>query len=153
MRRWTSAYAALLALALLIEAPPLGALDLGEGPVLLVADEVVYDAETNVVSAVGNVEVIRGERRLLADMLRYDQDTDRMEAEGNVALVEPTGETLPSERPTTSFGLLNRRPSNESASTVVSPCGFTRRMRRLPCWHITRRPSGSKVSPFEPGWR
>jgi LPS-assembly protein len=98
MGRRLSTCAALLLIALLIAAPPLGALDLGEGPVMLVADEVVYDAEEKVVTAVGNVEVIRGERRLLADVLRYDQDTDSMEAEGNVALVEPTGDTLFADR-------------------------------------------------------
>ena len=62
-------------------------------------------------------------------------------------------QTLPSERQTTSFGLFSRRPSNESAITVASPCGFTRRIRRFPCWHITSRPSGSNVSPFDPGWK
>jgi LPS-assembly protein len=98
MGRLLSTYAAALLVALLLAAPALGALDLGEGPVLLVADEVVYDAEANVVTAVGNVEVTRGERRLLADVLRYDQEADLMEAEGNVALVEPTGDTLFADR-------------------------------------------------------
>ena len=85
-------------------------LDLGEGPVLLVADEVEYDAETNVVTATGNVEVTRGERRLLADMLRYDQDADRMEAEGNVTLVEPSGDTLFADRV-----VLERRPQERAS--------------------------------------
>jgi LPS-assembly protein len=85
-------------MALLIAVPPVRALDLGEGPVLLVADRVEYDTEANVVTASGNVEVTRGERRLLADLLRYDQAADRMEAEGNVALVEPTGDTLFADR-------------------------------------------------------
>jgi LPS-assembly protein len=98
MGRWRSASAALLVVALLIAAPPLAALDLGEGPVLLVADEVVYDTEAKIITAIGNVEVTRGERRLLADTLRYNQATDVMEAEGNVALVEPTGDTLFADR-------------------------------------------------------
>ena len=88
-RSW--ARAAAFFVALLIAVPAVRALDLGEGPVLLVADRVEYDTEANVVTASGNVEVTRGERRLLADMLRYDQDADLMEAEGNVALLEPTG--------------------------------------------------------------
>ena len=98
MGRWPAAPAAVLILALLLAAPPLRALDLGAGPVLLFADEVQYDTKTHVVTATGNVEVTRGERRLLADVLRYYQDTDRMEAEGNVALVEPGGDTLFADR-------------------------------------------------------
>jgi LPS-assembly protein len=98
MGRWIAAHAAGLFLALLTAAPPLCALDLGAGPVLLLADEVEYDTKTHVVTATGNVEVTRGERRLLADVLRYYQDADRMEAEGNVALVEPGGDTLFADR-------------------------------------------------------
>lgn len=98
MTGWRSTCAAVLFMALLGVAPALRALDLGEGPVLLVADKVEYDVEANVVTATGNVQVTRGERRLLADMLRYDQDADLMEAEGNVALVEPTGDTLFADR-------------------------------------------------------
>ena len=93
MGRWRLPLAALL-LVILLFAGPAHALDMGEGPVLLVADEVVYDAEAEVVTATGNVEVVRDDRRLLADVLRYHQATDLMEAEGNVALVEPTGDTL-----------------------------------------------------------
>jgi LPS-assembly protein len=98
MGRWTAAFAAMLIVALLIAAPPLRAIDLGEGPVLLLADEITYDTQTHVATATGNVEVTRGERRLLADMLRYYQDTDKMEAEGNVALVDPGGDTLFADR-------------------------------------------------------
>jgi LPS-assembly protein len=81
------------------------AIDLGEGPILLVADRVEYDTEENVVTASGNVEVTRGERRLVADTLRYDSDADEMEAEGNVALIEPSGETLFADRVTLSGDL------------------------------------------------
>jgi LPS-assembly protein len=95
-RSW--ARAAAFFMALLIAVPTVRALDLGEGPVLLVADRVEYDTEANVVTASGNVEVTRGERRLLADMLRYDQEADLMEAEGNVALLDPSGDTLFADR-------------------------------------------------------
>jgi LPS-assembly protein len=97
--------AIVLVMTLLIAAAPGYALDLGDGPVLLIADEVAFDAEENVVTATGNVQVTRGERRLLADTLRYDQDTDQMEAEGNVALLEPTGDTLFADRVTLSGDL------------------------------------------------
>jgi LPS-assembly protein len=92
-------------MALLVTATPGRALDLGDGPVLLIADRVDYDLEENVVTASGNVEVTRGERRLLADTLRYDRDTEQMDAEGNVALVEPTGDTQFADRITMSGDL------------------------------------------------
>jgi LPS-assembly protein len=98
MTGWASTCAALLVVARLLGAPAAGALDLGAGPVLLLADRVDYDTEANLVTASGNVEVTRGERRLLADVLRYDRDTDLMEAEGNVALLDPSGDTLFADR-------------------------------------------------------
>jgi LPS-assembly protein len=163
MGRWRSAYATLLIVALLIVAPPLAALDLGEGPVLLVADEVVYDTEVNVIIARGNVEVTRGERRLLADTLRYDQNTDMMEAEGNVALVEPTGDTLFADRVVLSGDLregvaeqLRARLSDNSLlaaeggrriggvrteldRAVYSPCPLCPDSDAPPLWQITAR--------------
>ena len=92
-------------MGLLITAAPGRAIDLGEGQVLLIADRVDYDIEANVITASGNVEVTRGERRLLTDILRYHRDTDVMEAEGNVALLEPTGDTLFADRITLSGDL------------------------------------------------
>src|SRR5262245_63267712 len=71
MGRWIAAYGAVLIVALLIAAAPLRAIDLGEGSLLLLADQMTYDSEAHVVTATGNVDVTRGERRLLADVLRY----------------------------------------------------------------------------------
>jgi LPS-assembly protein len=163
MARRLSTYAAALLIALLLATSPLGALDLGEGPVLLVADEVVYDVEANVVTAVGNVEVTRGERRLLADVLRYDQDADLMEAEGNVALVEPTGDTLFADRIVLSGDLrdgvaeqLRARLTDESLlaasggrriggvrteldRAVYSPCPLCPDSDAPPLWRLTAR--------------
>ncbi len=59
---------------------------------------------------------------------------------------------VPSEAYTRSLGLFSRLPSYWSARTVMLPCGSTRITRRFPCWQMVSRPSGSKVSPFEPGW-
>ena len=84
---------------------PAHAIEFGEGPVLLFADRVLVDRETNVIRAEGNVEVVRGERRLLADILQYDQDADQIEATGNVILLEPTGEALYADRVTLSGDL------------------------------------------------
>jgi LPS-assembly protein len=163
MGRWTAAYATLLLVALLIAAPPLRAIDLGAGPVLLLADEVTYDSKTHVVTATGNVEVTRGERRLLADMLRYHQDTDRMDAEGNVTLVDPTGDTLFADRVVLTGDLragvaeqLRARLADDSLlaaaggrrtggvrtefeRAVYSPCPLCPNSDAPPLWQITAR--------------
>jgi LPS-assembly protein len=157
MGRWIAAAAAVLILALLIPAPPVRALDLGPGPVLLLADEVAYDANTHVVTATGNVEVTRGERRLLADVLRYYQDADRMEAEGNVALVEPGGDTLFADRVVLTgdlrAGVAEQLRSLLAAAggrrtggvrtdferAVYSPCPLCPNSDAPPLWQLTAR--------------
>jgi LPS-assembly protein len=158
-----STRAVVLFISLLVASAPGRALDLGEGPVLLIADEVEYDDRENVVTASGNVQVTRGERRLLADTLRYDQDTDQMEAEGNVALVEPTGDTLFADRVTLSGDLREgvaeqlrarmvdnsliaaeggRRTGGnrtEMDRAVFSPCPLCPNSSAPPLWQISAR--------------
>ncbi len=67
---------------------------LGEGPILLLADEVEVDEERQTIVAHGNVDITRGDRRLLADKVRYLETEDRIEAVGNVTLLEPSGEAI-----------------------------------------------------------
>jgi len=85
-----------LVLLLLVVGPEARAqqVDLGAGPVLLLADEIRYDQEDAVVVAIGQVEITRGPRRLLAERVRYDQGADLVEASGDVTLIEPTGEVF-----------------------------------------------------------
>ena len=45
-------------------------------PILLQADEIVYDSENHLVSAVGHVEIADQDRTLLAERVDYDQDAD-----------------------------------------------------------------------------
>jgi LPS-assembly protein len=66
--------------------------------VLIRADKMTYDANTNVVSAEGNVEVTYGERTLLADKLTYNQETRIVLAEGNATIREANGTTLTGNR-------------------------------------------------------
>lgn len=163
MGRWKRACHVALLMVLLVAPSPGRALDLGEGPVLLVADRVEYDTKENIVSAHGNVEVVRGERRLLADMLRYDRDADQMEAEGNVILVEPSGETLFAERITLSGDLKEgvarqlralmpdesrlaaeggRRTGGnrtEMDRAVYSPCPLCPESTSAPLWQLSAR--------------
>lgn len=50
------------------------------------ADEIDYDAQENIVKALGNVEVIRGNLILYADEIRYDRAKNTIKALGNVRL-------------------------------------------------------------------
>ena len=63
-------------------------------PVLLSAEEVVYDQESDVVIASGKVEVSQGATILLADNLRYDQKSNVMTAAGNVSMLEASGNVM-----------------------------------------------------------
>lgn len=63
-------------------------------PLLLTADEVRYDRELGVITAEGNVEVVREDRIVLADIITYNQKTEILTASGNVSLTEPTGEVI-----------------------------------------------------------
>ncbi|HVV65273.1 MAG TPA: LPS assembly protein LptD [Rhizomicrobium sp.] len=59
--------------------------------ILLQADEVVYDANAQVVGARGHVEVDYEGRMLMADTLTYDQASDVMTASGHVSLLDAKG--------------------------------------------------------------
>ncbi len=66
--------------------------------VLIRADKMTYDANTNVVTAEGNVEVTYGPRTLLAEKLSYNQQTRVVIAEGNATIREANGTTLSGNR-------------------------------------------------------
>lgn len=63
-------------------------------PVLITADELRYNREKHQVIAVGHVEISQGDRVVLADRVIYDQNTKIVTALGNVSMTEPTGETV-----------------------------------------------------------
>jgi LPS-assembly protein len=60
--------------------------------VLLQADEVDYDTNTNIVVAKGHVEVDRDGRMLMSDTLTYDQKNDVMTADGHVSMLDQKGD-------------------------------------------------------------
>jgi len=66
----------------------------GGEPVLMKADELVYERDLGLVVAKGKVEILQGERILLADTVSYNQKTNIVTASGNVRLLEPTGEVF-----------------------------------------------------------
>ena len=151
----------LLAIVLLADLPVVQALDIGEGPVLMLAREVRLESGTDVIVAEGEVEILRGERRLLADQVRYDRATDEIEALGNIALIEPGGEVLYADRIVLSGDLRNGVANQLSArladnsllaaaegqridgtrtemhDVVYSPCPLCQNSDDPPLWQIT----------------
>jgi LPS-assembly protein len=149
-----------LVAVLLADAPAGQALDIGEGPVLMLAREVRLEPD-DVIVAEGDVEILRGERRLLADSVRYDQRADQIEALGNITLVEPGGEVLYADRILFSGDLRNGVASQlrarleddsllaaaggrridgtrtEMDQVVYSPCPLCKDSDDPPLWQIT----------------
>jgi LPS-assembly protein len=67
-------------------------------PLLLQADELVYDRENDRIVAKGNVEVYYKNYALLADELTYDQRAKTLNAIGNVRIKEPDGALIQADR-------------------------------------------------------
>ncbi|MCL6609296.1 MAG: LPS assembly protein LptD [Geminicoccaceae bacterium] len=63
-------------------------------PVLLTADEILYDPGTGVITARGEVELSRGKRRLLAREVSWSEREGKVRAAGEVVLIEPTGDAF-----------------------------------------------------------
>ena len=67
-------------------------------PMLLQADELIYDNKNNKVRASGNVEVFYNKHTLLADNVIYDRNKNVLIAQGNVILKEPNGAIVKADR-------------------------------------------------------
>jgi LPS-assembly protein len=63
-------------------------------PMLVQADEMLYDYENDKITAIGSVEIYYNLYVLLADKVVYDRNLDRMFAEGNVKLTQPDGNVI-----------------------------------------------------------
>ncbi len=59
---------------------------------LINANQMWFDQNTNLFTAVGHVEIARSNYVLHADKVTYDQNKDVMRAEGNVSILHPDGE-------------------------------------------------------------
>ncbi len=71
----------------------------GDGqPLLLQADEMIYDRRDDRVIARGNVEVYYNNYSLVADELIYDQKSRSLSAVGNVRIREPDGSVINADR-------------------------------------------------------
>lgn len=61
------------------------------GQLVLISDEIVYDYDANVISAVGNVQMEYLQLVVTADRITYYQATGRLVAVGNVVIVDASG--------------------------------------------------------------
>ena len=64
------------------------------GPITIEAEEITYDAATNVVTARGRVRVTHALFRLFADTMTFDLRTQVVTAEGRVRLIDAQGREL-----------------------------------------------------------
>jgi LPS-assembly protein len=69
-------------------------------PMLLQADEMIYDNENNRVTARGNVEIYYNNYTLLADQVIYDRGANTLAAAGNVRIKDPDGAIITSNQMT-----------------------------------------------------
>lgn len=63
-------------------------------PMLLQADEMVYDNDNSKITAKGNVEIYYGSYTLLADQVIYNRGTNTLAATGNVRMKDPDGAVI-----------------------------------------------------------
>ena len=69
-------------------------------PMLLQADEMIYDNENNRITAKGNVEIYYGNYTLLADQVIYDRNANTLGAKGNVRIKDPEGAVITADHMT-----------------------------------------------------
>ena len=67
-------------------------------PMLLQADELVYDNDNSRVTAKGNVEIYYGNYTLLADRVVYDRNANTLAAQGNVRIKDPDGAVITADQ-------------------------------------------------------
>ncbi len=67
-------------------------------PMLLQADEMIYDNDNSKITAKGNVEIYYGNYTLLADRVVYDRATNTLAAEGNVRIKDPDGAVITADQ-------------------------------------------------------
>jgi LPS-assembly protein len=111
-------------------------------PMLLQADEMVYDNENNRVTAKGNVEIYYGNYTLLADKVIYDRNANTLAAAGNVRIKDPEGAIITSDHMTLTDDF---RDGFIDALRVV-----TKDDTRIVATTATRE--AGNVTVFEKGW-
>ena len=102
-------------------------------PMLLQADEMVYDNENNKVTAKGNVEIYYGDYMLLADQVVYDRNNNTLSAQGNVRIKDPAGAVITADHMTLTddfrdgfidaLNLVTKEDTRISAETATREAG------------------------------
>ena len=124
-----------------------------EGPMLLEADELIYDTNTGTVVAQGNVFIAYSGYQLFAGRVIYDQAGDQLTAAGGVRLEEPEGNVVVARNLTLSEDLKDGfaegvrvdtiyrtrlaatdAERRDGSVTIFNNAGYT------PCWTCRRRP-------------
>ena len=67
-------------------------------PIAFDAEEMAYDREYGIVVARGKVEVAQGSHVMMADQITYYKNRDLVVAEGNVSVLQPTGDVYFADR-------------------------------------------------------
>ncbi len=132
-----------------------------DGQILLQADQVIYDGDSQTVSAQGHVEIVDQGRIVDADKVTYNQKTDQVTADGHVTVTDAAGNVVFSNHVVltdhmrdgvlSGFGALigkNGRLAAASAQrvggtmviarqTVYSPCKICNQPgQRTPVWRV-----------------
>jgi LPS-assembly protein len=111
-------------------------------PMLLQADEMIYDDVNNRVTAKGNVEIYYGNYILLADQVIYDRNANTLAAQGNVRIKDPEGAIITSNQMTLTDDF---RDGFINALRVV-----TKDETRIVAQSATRE--AGNVTVFQKGW-
>jgi LPS-assembly protein len=131
------------------------------GQILLQADQIVYDGDSETVKAVGHVEIVDQGRVLLADNVTYDQKNDKVTANGHVSVTDERGNVAFANQVVLTdhmrdgalngFGALIGKSGRLAAAnarrvqdrfvianrTVYSPCQICNQPgRRTPLWQV-----------------
>jgi LPS-assembly protein len=102
-------------------------------PMLLQADEMIYDNENNRITAKGNVEIYYGNYTLLADEVIYDRNANTLGAKGNVRIKDPQGAVITADHMTLTddfrdgfidaLKLVTQEDTRISAETAIREAG------------------------------
>ncbi len=127
-------------------------------PLLLQADELVYDKKNNSVIAKGNVEVYYKNNALQADRLIYDQTANTLNASGHVRIKEADGAVVNADQMTLSsdfrdgfirsFKAVTKDEMRIAASSAVRKDGNTTVFEKgvfTPCKQCVEKPDAPPI--------
>ena len=129
----------------------------------LLADEIIFDKQNNIINAKGNVDVRHQKQRLLSNLLTYNKTTNTMVAKGNVKFIDSQkniffGEFFQlsgdmkkgmansitgilSDGSLVAANKLEKKDNkiHQLDQSVYSPCKLCRKSKEPPTWQIKSR--------------